>query len=151
MRERHSCGPHEAGDPVLRIRALCDGGDTFCVTAVNDRAAPGGDALRMPFLPRREEHTMKGTATSKLVRVAAVVGPAAALAAACGHPAWSDENLKQDVRPVGDALSRLVRLAAVVGPAAALAAACGHPTWSDENLKRDVATIGGSLGKLRTL
>lgn len=98
------------------------------------------------------------TATHKLIRVAAAVAPAAALAATCGHMSWSDENLKQDIRPATDSLNRLrsfksqaLRIAAVVAPATALAATAGSLGWSDETLKRQIEPVAGALGLINQL
>jgi hypothetical protein len=45
------------------------------------------------------EQTMKTTATHKLVRLAAVVAPAALIAANGGMFNWSNETLKQEIQP----------------------------------------------------
>jgi hypothetical protein len=60
----------------------------------------------------RRELTMKGTAIQKLTRLAAVVAPAAAIAASCGayYDYWSDENLKQQIRGIDRALDRIAQL-----------------------------------------
>jgi hypothetical protein len=57
-----------------------------------------------------KEHTMKMTATHKLVRLAAVAAPAATLAATAGAFAWSDETLKQEIQPLTGSLARLLAL-----------------------------------------
>ena len=49
------------------------------------------------------------SAAQKLNRLAAVIAPAAALAATCGHMGWSDANLKQQIEP-SDGLDRLRQL-----------------------------------------
>jgi hypothetical protein len=50
---------------------------------------------------------MNRTATHKLTRLAAALAPAAAIAAFCGHPGWSDENLKQQIESINGATGRL--------------------------------------------
>jgi hypothetical protein len=52
---------------------------------------------------------MNATTTHKLIRLAAVA-PAAALAASTGMLMWSDETLKQDIRPLDRPLARLSQL-----------------------------------------
>jgi hypothetical protein len=54
-----------------------------------------------------KEHTMKATATHKLISLATVLAPAALLAASGGLGSFSDENLKQQIQPVEGCLIRL--------------------------------------------
>jgi hypothetical protein len=54
-----------------------------------------------------KEPIMQATATQRLVRLAAVLAPAATIAAICGHPGWSDENLKQQIQPIQHPLDRI--------------------------------------------
>jgi hypothetical protein len=57
-----------------------------------------------------KEHTMKTTATHKLLRLATVAAPAATLAATAGMFNWSDETLKQEIQPLKGSLARLLAL-----------------------------------------
>lgn len=101
---------------------------------------------------------MKSTATHSLVRLAATLAPAAALAASCGHFGWSDGTLKQQVETVESPLQRLrslnvhtPKLAALATAATALAASCGHMTWSDGTLKQQIEPVESSVERLRQL
>jgi hypothetical protein len=58
----------------------------------------------------RKEETMKTTLAQKLVRIAALVAPAATLAANAGSMHWSDETLKQQIQPLDSPLARLSQL-----------------------------------------
>jgi hypothetical protein len=58
----------------------------------------------------RKKETMRTIATQKLVRIAALLAPAAALAASAGNMHWSDETLKQQIQPLDSPLARLSQL-----------------------------------------
>jgi hypothetical protein len=50
---------------------------------------------------------MTRTATHKLTRIAAVLAPAATLAATCAHVGWSDEKLKHQITRLDNSTSRI--------------------------------------------
>src|SRR5262245_19446842 len=91
---------------------FCQRADRSNVTWRNDTRSIGSYAPAMNFNRTGKEHTMKSTATHKLVRVAALLGPAALVAGAAfqGGMHWSDETLKQDVTTLDGSLAKLRRL-----------------------------------------
>jgi hypothetical protein len=66
----------------------------------------------MNFNPTGKEPTMKSQATHKLIRITALLGPAALAAAAAldGYFKVSDERLKQEITTLDDSLAKLRRL-----------------------------------------
>jgi hypothetical protein len=76
----------------------------------NDTAKGRFYAPAMTFAPHRKEQEMKSSATHKLVRLAAVLAPAATAAALSGHIGWSDATLKQDVTMLDGSLAKLRKL-----------------------------------------